>query len=218
MEYHSNSKILIAGPTGTGTTFLLGLLHNLGFDTGYDDATVTHVVSGRGKGLEYTRANPTRKPWLAAREKGKDISPLVIKQPIQDYGDDGGTGVIGDVLDTVDENGWIVEHLFVTVRSLTSIVESVERRTKTGDMVMFKVKGDDAKRQRELLSAEGFYKLMCKISVRDITYTLIEFPKSVDDPEYCFKKLRSVLNPLVAASDFMEAHAATARKDMVHLR
>jgi len=217
MEYHSQGKILIAGPTGTGTTFLLGLLHRLGFDTGFDDETVTKVVTGRGKGLEYTRGKATRKPWLAARDQGKDISPQVIKQPIQDYGDDGGTGVTGDVLDTVNENGWVVQHLLLTVRNLTSVVESVERRMKTGDMVMFKVKGDEAKRQRELLAAEGFYKLACKLAAHEYPYTLIEFPRSVEDPEYCFRKLKPVLNS-IAYPDFMEIHAETARKDMVHVK
>ena len=175
MNYDNHSKILIAGPTGTGTTFLLGLLHNLDFYTGYSDDQVANIMKGRGKGLEYVRANPTRKPWLEAREKGRDISPHVIKQPIQDYGDDGGTGLICDILDIVDENGWNVEHLFVTIRNLTSVVESVERRMKTGDMVMFKLNGSPAKRQRELLAAEGFYKLMCKLAVRDHPYTVIEF-------------------------------------------
>ncbi len=219
MEYHRQGKILITGPTGTGTTFLLGLLHRLGFDTGFDDETVTKVITGRGKGLEYIRGNPTRKLWLAAKERGRDISPAVLKQPIQDYGDDGGTGVTSDILDTVDENNWIVRHLFVTVRNLTSVVESIERRMKTGDMVMFKVRGDEAKRQRELLAAEGFYKLACKLAVREHPYTLIEFPKSVEDPEYCFRKLRSILNPILFVYvDFMEIHSEVAKKDMVHTK
>ena len=85
-------------------------------------------------------------------------------------------------------------------------------------VVMFKLNGSPAKRQRELLAAEGFYKLMCKLAVRDHPYTVIEFPTSVDDPAYCFRKLRPVLNPIMAISVFMEAHAATARKDQVHLR
>lgn len=217
MRYRHRSKILIAGPTGTGTTFLAGLLHHLGFDTGFDTETVRKVSSGRGKGLEFTRGNPTRKPWLESRAQGFDISPKVIKQPIQDYGDDGGTGVIGDVLDTADENGWAITHLFVTVRNLNSMIESVERRMKTGDMVMFKVKGDEAKRQRELLAAEGFYKMACKLAVRDIPYTLIEFPTSVEDPEYCFRRLKPILYDH-SKKTFMEAHAEVARKDMVHIK
>jgi len=219
MEYLSRNKILIAGPTGTGTTFLIGLLHRLGFDTGFDDEQVTKVLTGRGKGLEYTRNNKWRKPWLAARETGQDISPHVIKQPIQDYGDDGGTGVICDVLDIADENEWTVQHLFVTVRQLSSVVESVQRRMKTGDSVMFKVSGDEALRQRELLAAEGFYKMSCKLATREHPYTLIKFPESVDDPEYCFRKLRPILNPILhTREDFMKIHAEVARKDMVHIR
>lgn len=218
MEYANKSKILIAGPTGTGTTFLLGLLHRLGLQTGFDDEAVTKTVSGRGKGLEYVRGNPTRKPWLAERKRGVDISPRVIKQPIQDYGDDGGTGIVCDVLDIVDENGWDVEHLFLTVRNLTSIVESIERRMKTGDSVMFKVQGDEAKRQRELLAAEGFYKLACKLALRDLPYTLIEFPQSVEDPEYCFRRIHAALGKKFGKKAFMEAHAATARRNMVHVK
>lgn len=217
MRYKYRNKVLIAGPTGTGTTFLAGLLHHLGFDTGFDAETVRRVISGRGKGLEFTRGNPTRKPWLEKRSQGFDISPEVIKQPIQDYGDDGGTGAVGDVLDTVDENGWVITHLFVTVRSLKAIVESVERRMKTGDMVMFKVKGDEAKRQRELLAAEGFYKMACKLAVRDVPYTLVEFPTSVEDPEYCFQRLKPVLGDR-SKETFMEAHAEIARRDMVHIK
>jgi len=207
---------LIAGPTGTGTTFLLGLLHRLGFETGFDDETVTEVISNRGKGLEYIRGNPTRKPWLAKKGQGKDISPQVIKQPIQDYGDDGGTGLIGDVLDIVKENDWIVHHLFITIRNLTSIVESVERRINTSDMVMFKVKGDEAKRQRELLAAEGFYKLACKLAIHEHPYTLIEFPSSVRDPRYCFTKLSPVLGGM-SFDRFVVVHKATAKPEMVHV-
>jgi len=177
---------------------------------------VTKVIAGRGKGLEYIRGNPTRKPWLAAKEQGKDISPQVIKQPIQDYGDDGGTGVICDVLDIVDDNDWIVRHLLVTVRNLTSIVESVERRMETGDMVMFKVKGDEAKRQRELLAAEGFYKLACKLAIHKYPYTLIEFPSSVRDPRYCFTKLSPVLEGM-SFDRFVVVHKATAKPEMVHV-
>jgi len=219
MEYAARNKILIAGPTGTGTTFLIGLLHRLGFDTGFDDDLVTKIVSGRGKGLEYIRGKSTRNPWLNEKKKNRDISPQVIKQPIQDHGDDGGTGIICDILDIVDENDWTVRHLFVTVRNLTSVVESIARRAKTGDYVMYKVKGDEAKRQRELLAAEGFYKLACKLAVREHPYTLIEFPKSVEDTEYCFRKLKPVLNPILHPSmTFMVAHAATARQDMVHVK
>ena len=219
MEYKSRRKILISGPTGTGTTFLIGLLHRLEFDTGFDDEQVTKVMTGRGKGLEYTRNNVWRKPWLAAKETGQDISPHVIKHPIQDYGDDGGTGVVCDVLDIVDENEWIVQHLFVTVRQLSSVVESVQRRMKTGDPVIFKVKGDETKRQRELLAAEGFYKMACKLSISEHPFTLIEFPKSVDDPEYCLRKLDPVLNPILHTREiFMKTHAEVARKDMVHIR
>jgi len=219
MIYEHRSKILISGPTGTGTTFIIGLLHRLGFDTGFDDEIVTKVITDRGKGLEYIRGGVTRKPWLAAKKQGRDISPEVIKQPIQDYGDDGGTGIIGDVLDTVDENEWFVHHVLVTIRSLTSVVESIERRMKTGDKVMFKVRGDEAKRQRELLAAEGFYKLACKLAVREHPYTLIEFPKSVEDPKYCFRKLRPILNPILHTQrDFMKIHAEVAKKDMVHIK
>ena len=217
MEYKYRSKILIAGPTGTGTTFLLGLMHHMGFDTGYDNETVDKIVSGRGKGLEYVRANPTRKPWLDSREQGLDISPHVIKQPIQDYGDDGGTGEICDAVDIAAENGWDIQHMFLTVRSLTSVVESVERRMQTGDMVLFKIKGDGAKRQRELLAAEGFYKLMCKVAAGEIPHTVIEFPKTVDDPSYCGRQLMPVLRD----SHILElkyAHKKIARKDMVHVR
>ena len=76
MKYLSRNKILIAGPTGTGTTFLLGLLHRLGFDTGFEDSVVTKAITERGKGLEYIRGNPTRKPWLEAKEGGEDISQI----------------------------------------------------------------------------------------------------------------------------------------------
>jgi hypothetical protein len=219
VKYRSRSKILIAGPTGTGTTFLIGLLHRLGFDTGFSDEEVTAVVMGRGKGLEYTRGGATMRPWRAAKRRGKDISPEVIKQPIQDHGDDGGTKVIGDVLDTVEENGWIVQHLFATVRNLTAVVDSIERRMKTGDQVMFTVRGAKDKRRRELLAAEGFYKLACKLAVREHPYTLIEFPTSAEDPEYCFRKLNPILNPLLLSfEDFKKIHAETARRDMVHVK
>lgn len=214
--YAGQRKILIAGPTGTGTTFLIGLLHRLGFETGFGDAEVNEVLSGRGKGLEYTRSARTRKPWLASLKNGVDISPQTIKQPIQDYGDDGGTGIIGDVLDTIDECGWEVQHLFITVRKLSSIVDSIERRMKTGDMVTCKVSGDDDKRQRELLAAEGFYKMFCKLAVREHPFTLVEFPRSVEDPEYCFARLQPVLN--VGFEEFKPVHAATAQKNMVHVK
>jgi len=219
MDHNSQNKILIAGPTGTGTTFLLALLHRLGFETGFDDAHVDKVTSGRGKGLEYVRGKLTRNPWLVEKEKGRDISPQVIKQPIQDHGDDGGTGIICDVLDIADENDWIIRHLFVTVRNLTSVVESIARRVKKGDYVMYKVKGDEAKRQRELLAAEGFYKMACKLAVRDHPYTLIEFPESVYDPEYCFGKLKPVLNSILHPLDkFVKVHQEVARKDLVHIK
>lgn len=219
MQFEHRKKILIAGPTGTGTTFLLGLLHNLGFNTGFDDETVAKILSGRGKGLEFTRGNPTRKPWLTALQKGLDISPHVIKQPIQDYGDDGGTGVICDIIDTIEECDWQVQHIFLTVRKLTSIVESVERRMKTGDMVMFKVKGNEAKRQRELLAAEGFYKMMCKLAVREYPFTLVEFPSTVDNPNYCYEKLSAVLDPASHSKEFFKTiHSQTANSSMVHVR
>lgn len=218
MDYCSRRKLLIAGPTGTGTTFLIGLMHRLGFHTGFTDEEVNRVLHGRGKGLEYARNNKWRKPWLEERKKGFDNSPHVIKQPIQDYGDDGGTGVLCDALDVADENGWVVEHLFLTIRQLSSIVESVERRMKTGDAVIFKIRGEESRRQRELLAAEGLYKLMCKLAVRDCSYTLIEFPRSVDDPDYCYRKLFRLNGFNHSIDHFRAIHAEVANREMVHVR
>ena len=219
MKYLHENKILITGPTGTGTTFLLGLFHELGYNTGYEDSYVHKILNGRGKGLEYTRTKSTRDPWLKARNEDTDISPHVIKQPIQDYGDDGGTGVICNAVNTAEENNWRISHIFVTVRNLTAIVDSVKRRMNTGEPVMFKIKGDEAKRQRELLAAEGVYRLLCDLAIRNYAFTLIEFPKSVDDVKYCFDKLTPVLLPSKHTyTIFEETHTRIANKNMVHVR
>jgi len=77
------SKILITGPNRTGTTFLVHLFHNLGFDTGFTNQELEKYFNRKLNGLEWMSDASYIPGFKSNIKRGKDTSPEVIKEPFR---------------------------------------------------------------------------------------------------------------------------------------
>jgi hypothetical protein len=186
-------KCVIGGVGRSGTTFLVALLSALHFDTGFGDSEslANNIDPISNAGLE---TNPLKTA----------VSPYIVKDPrFCDY-----------VTEMVDSGRFVIDHVFIPIRSLdetaTSRVVQSRRKSKFGGMW----KTRHAHVQRAIL-AETFYGLMEKLTRHEIPFTLMSFPRLVEDADYAYHKL-SFLTQSIDIAAFRQAFASVARPDRVH--
>lgn len=186
-------KCLIAGVGRSGTTFLVQLLTELGFDTGFSDA-------------ERFRAAyfDTAKAGLEINLLRRADSPYVVKDP-----------GICDYLDAVMETDrFIIDHVFVPVRDLEDAAMSRIRVTRAGWSDGGLWKTDDTHLQKTIL-AETLCALVQKLARYEIPCTFLEFPRFVTDCDYALRRLAFLTSDMDYAV-FCEAFHRTSRPDFVH--
>jgi hypothetical protein len=184
-------KIVITGTGRAGTTLLVQVLTDLGFDTGFgSDAPVDPRVHA---GLEAPITGPA--------------SPRVVKGPNL-------SRRLGELLDAGEVE---VEHVIIPIRDLDVAAASRVRVTSYGSNLhmpggLFGTVR--ATRQREAL-ALLFYQLMYTVAVHDLPHTLLHFPRFTQDAEYLHRKL-GFLDPDIPASRWAEVLAARVDRELIH--
>lgn len=211
-----NDKVIIVGSGKCGTTFLMRLLTVLGLDTGYStDNMHLHISETSNGGLE----------WPIRGRKSKHPSPRIIKNP----------KLCLDLLERMDRWGWNIEHLYISIRDFKLVAKHRFYRNKISkveDTVISDLKGEKGEKQKEFIgslsdeevlhikamraaSTVGY--LMEQLTKVEIPYTLINFPRSVDDPEYCWSKLKYLVEGM-DKQNFLRAHQRTVDLKKVRYR
>lgn len=205
--------IVISGTGRTGTTFLVELFTNLGFDTGVNTNKVSSKKEIANAGLEY--------------DIRKDDAPYIVKSPnFCDYAQ--------DVIARKDIH---IEHVIIPMRNLEAAAESRRHVSKINySKLSFTEKFKSIVRKlvnrkdvsfhgglwstnrandQELVLLEKLYNLVLALSETHIPVTLIKYPRHLNDSMYLFEKLKPILGDMEYAY-FQEVHQKTVKPDLIH--
>lgn len=192
-----NGRVVIAGPGRSGTTFLVALLTELGFDTGFDRDDLETIDARNRAGLEtgLYRHLHERSP----------ISPAyILKSPMN-----------STVLDWACQRGDLcIEHLYVPIRDATQIARSRARVSGLGVAAggFWEARNEDEQRAQV---QRMFYELMLTVAARELPCTVLEFPRLAQDCAYLHRRLEYLCAD-IDRTVFDAAFARIARADWIH--
>jgi hypothetical protein len=153
-------KTIVTGTGRAGTTFLIALLTNLGMDTGFPYVQDTNFGKTRA-GLE-----PANRNWSKVEEVNN--CHAVFKKP-----------KVSLYLTKLIDDGLKVKEVLIPVRRLQSVTASRKRQG------MNWMADEDGDRSAVMLG-----RAVEACMVHDIPFTLISFPKMVQDGEYLYSKIK----------------------------
>lgn len=207
------SHIIIAGTGRAGTTFLVQYLAELGLDTHVSRQGLEQLDANANAGLEDM-------PLVAAAE----TLPYVIKTPW-----------IGEYVDEILASPDI--RIDAAILPMRDLVESAASRTilelralhqnapwmaqqlgKTWENwavtpggTVFSFNPMDQAR----ILAVGFHRLIQRLVDAGIPMLFLGFPRFVEDGDYLFERLRSILPETVTREQALAAHQRTAKREKV---
>jgi hypothetical protein len=185
------ARVLITGTGRAGTTLLVQVLTDLGFDTGFAaDAPIDERVHA---GLEQPLDDPG--------------GPRIVKNP-----------TVIRRLDALLGSGHVaLEHVVIPIRDLDVAAASRVRNTRYGTNLTSQgglVGTRNAAHQREALALLQ-YELFRVLAEHDIPHTLLAFPRFTTDAEYTYRKL-SFLDPAIPPERWQDALARRVRPGLIH--
>jgi len=184
----SNGKVLITGTGRSGTTFLMLLLTELGFDTGRDyETSKKSVLSANCKaGLEECFKAPF----------------YILKNPI-----------FSVQIDEIVNTGIKIDHVFIPVRNMKDAAQSRIKfgKKKSGGLIGTK----DKSKQLDVLY-QFLGKLVSDLVLLDIPHTFMLFPKIIEDWRYCYDKLSFLLAGKIGIAEFRKAFNKTAMPELIN--
>ena len=191
-----NGKVIITGPGRSGTTFLVSLLTELGYDTGFSREQCRLLDPVGRAGLEMGIYKYVHKDSPLS-------DPYIIKSPL-----------ISDSLRDACEMGDVsVEHVYIPVRCLRDVALSREKVSKAGG-VSGGFWGADCIEEQENKISRSFYSLIDTCLKFDLPYTLISFPRLIEDSEYLYGKLQMLVAGL-SFDEFSSAFDRVVRPELV---
>lgn len=191
MSASNEPHIVITGTGRSGTTLLVQILTDLGFDTGFSsDARIDEATNA---GLETRLDSPN--------------APRIVKSPN-----------LTRRLDEILTSGTaVVEHVIIPMRDLEVAAASRVRATRYGSNlhVMGGLFGTtNAVKQREALALLN-YQLMFTLAKHDVPHTLLLFPRFAQDADYLHRHL-GFLDPTIPLERWREVVEGRARPDLIH--
>lgn len=190
-------KVIITGPGRSGTTFIMQLLTDLGFDTGFTpEAMEVSAISHAGleQGL-FTK--PHRKAPLTPN--------YIIKSPL-----------ISDNLQLgCERDDLVVDHVYIPIRPLDQVARSRARVSEIdagqpGGLDQ----GLDLEGQMDS-TARSLYTLLDTITRFDLPHSFIAFPRLTQDPRYLYTKLEFLCSG-IEFTRFRQAFDSRVNPDLVH--
>lgn len=179
-----NGKVIITGPGRSGTTFLVVLLTELGYDTGFSTEQCQMLDDRSHAGLEMGI-------YKVAHKNSPLSDPYIIKSPL-----------ISDSLEWACVRGDVlIEHVFIPLRDIHDIARSRERVHSLGAVAGGLFQSATIEEQ-EAKAAVSFFNLMRTIVTHGLPCTLLDFPRLAIDPEYLYLKL-SYLVEKISYRDFL---------------
>jgi hypothetical protein len=218
MKFAHRRKVLVTGPPSSGTTAMTLLLHALGIDGGFNaDELSSKQIAVKGKGLEYITGT-TRRQLRQDRNSGQDNSPRLIKKPIVPVHENNASNgaILGGattVLDRVQNFGWEIEHVVVTVRKFEDFLEAA-RLHDTHTRSRVRLKFADT-RETERWVGYGFYRTIQQLEADETPYSVVEYPKFSANARYCFDKLQPMLT--CSFEEFERVHFELMSPDKAHV-
>lgn len=175
----------------------MAVLTDLGLDTGYDVDEVDLCMSRGDSALEWLRGKATR----------RTSPPTIIKHPLS-------TGDFETIVERAERSDWPIGHVFLTLRDLDAMASSHASKEwgKKGVPKQYEERRK-AFYYCRLPTVVGLLLLSC---LRH-EFTLMLFPKLVEDPDYCYRCLTPVL-PDIGYAEFLSAWKHRVDKSRVHFR
>jgi hypothetical protein len=188
---------LITGTGRAGTTVLMQILTELGYDTGFRNAREEIDPIARA-GME-RRLEDAAAPYFVKDPKLCDRLAVVMRS-----------------------NAIVIDHAIVPVRDLFSAAESrrrVTRRQATWWQRVPQVRGGlfgtrSMKRQEQALALK-LYTLIHTLAEHDVPTTFLSFPRFVHDPAYLYHKLEFVWSA-VGYGAYLAAFQSVVDPALVH--
>jgi hypothetical protein len=213
MQEARNRHVIIAGTGRTGTTFLVQYLTELGLDT--------HVARHGPEQLdENANAGLEDAPLVA------ETLPYVIKAPwIGEYVDEilaaPGIRIDAAILPMRDLVEAATSRTILELRSLhqkapwmaKELCKTWENWGTTPGGTIFSLNPIDQAR----ILAVGFHHLVQRLVDAGIPILFLGFPRIVEDGNYLFEQLRSILPETVTLQQALVAHRRTAQHDKVRV-
>lgn len=194
-------KIIITGPGRSGTTFVIRLLAELGFDTGFDPEDPPYREEWRA-GCEW-RANVDYTTLTTDElQEVIDAAPRIVKSPDWSVW-----------LKTMLSDGVIeVDHLIVPFRDLDV---SAKSRVGAGlDWLMPDDIGDEHRVEFQgNIHAMALGRVVEAAMLYSVPMTIMHFPLLVEDVDYCYSKLSVIFD--VDYDEFKRAFGKLARPEQV---
>jgi hypothetical protein len=189
----TKSKILITGTGRAGTTFLTQLFTALGFDTGYNHPTA-YIWNPCNAGYERLLEDYSNFEQI--------IQPRILKSP---YFCVGG-------IEKFKNKGIDIEHIIIPIRKLSDAAKSrITHGNKPGGL------WDATAQNQEQKLAEKLGRLFASLTLYNIPYTTMIFPKLVEDAHYTFNCLKPVLTN-ISLERFLKAFEELADLSKVHFK
>lgn len=192
-----NHKVIITGPGRSGTTLIMQLLTELGFDTGFSPESM-QVSDISQAGLEqglFTK--PHRKAPLTPN--------YIIKSPL-----------ICDNLALGCERGdLVVDHVYIPIRALDQVARS---RARVSEIEANHPGGLDPGLDLEAQmdrTARSLYTLLDTVVRYDLPHSFISFPRLTEDPRYLYDKLGFLCSGL-EYDPFQHTFEALVNPALVH--
>ncbi len=165
---------LIAGPGRSGTTFMWSLLKELGFDTGDDPEYFHHKK----------------------REALKGNFPYVVKET---------AGLCHNFPEYVERFNLEVDHVIVALRNLESNVKSKAKARKCDGAARFRNRTtEDIRNELRERIPLCIGRLMLHLFEGEHPHTVVMFPRSAQDVDYCYAKVTGVMG-WIPYDTFVEA-------------
>ncbi len=159
-----NRKIIITGPGRSGTTFLIRLFTELGFDTGYDRYDYEKYI--------FKKSNAGLENYTTPLLYGLD-TPYIIKSPF-----------LFNKMPAINER-YLIDMVFIPMRDLDDVANS---RARIGNGPGGLVGCKNPKEQKGIL-AENLNTLISDLAHYKIPHTFLDFLEFTSSPKYTYEGL-----------------------------
>jgi hypothetical protein len=180
--------ILITGTGRSGTTFLVQLLTELKFDTGFKNKKHNYNENAKA-GMELLLKNE---------------SPYILKNPR-----------FCDSLEQHIKDGFNIEHIIIPIRDLHDAAESRRKiQNNSTDIISGGLFDCTNPKEQEQILTNKFYNLMFIIAKYNLKHSLIHYPTLLHKPQYLYDKLSFLLKN-IKYKEYEEIYYSVIDKELI---